>query len=188
MDLSHPDDSYLGSDLSYPLSTSSYPTLWTIRTQQIMTQNVQNKQTFTPFILVIIMCRVRIVQRVGYELVESGYETTGTQNVTYLHFFAVIIIVAFIDSIVTLPPLSSPLEKTENPSTAGYILRENRTLKPHDFSIIKLNLNQMEQVENFVQGIEDSVKRDLQSSILINGKIKAGRRTSYKFGEDVRNF
>lgn len=105
-----------------------------------------------------------------------------------MHFFAVIIIVVFIDSIVTLPPLSPPLEKTENPSTAGYILRENHTLKPHDSSIIKMNLIQMEQVENFVQGTEDEVKIDLQSSILINGKIKAGRRTSYKFDEDVRNF
>ena len=43
----------------------------------------------------------------------------------------------------------------------------------------------MEQVENFVQGIEDKVKSDLQSSILANGKIKAGRRTSYKFDKDV---
>ena len=150
--------------------------------------------------LVILICWVQIVQRVGYELVESGhkrlrlgkkhprYETTGTQNVTYLHFSAVIIIIAFIGSIVTLPPLSSPLEKTENPSTAGYILRQNHTLKPHDSNIIKMNLNQMEQVENFVQGIEDKVKIDLPSSILINGKIKAGRRTSHKFDEDVRNF
>ena len=39
-DLSYPDDSYPGSDVSYPLSISSYPTLWSIRTQQIMTQNV----------------------------------------------------------------------------------------------------------------------------------------------------
>ena len=29
------------------------------------------------------------------------------------------------------------------------------------------------------------MKSDLQSSILANGKIKAGRRTSYKFDEDV---
>ena len=37
----------------------------------------------------------------------------------------------------------------------------------------------MEQVENFVQEIKDKVKSDLQSSILANGKIKVGRRTSY---------
>ena len=43
----------------------------------------------------------------------------------------------------------------------------------------------MEQVENSVQEIEDKVKSDLQSSILANGKIKAGRGTSYKFDEDV---
>ena len=77
------------------------------------------------------------------------------------------------------------LEKTENPSTAGYLLRENHILKPHDSSIIKKNLNQMEQVETFVQGIKDKVKSDLLSSVLANGKIKAGRRTSYKFDEDV---
>ena len=71
------------------------------------------------------------------------------------------------------------------PSTAGYLLRENHTSKPQDSSIIKMNLNQMEQVENFVQEIKDKVKSDLQSSILANGKIKAGRRTSYKFEEDV---
>ena len=51
-------------------------------------------------------------------------------------------------------------EKTENSSTVGYLLRENHTLKPHDSSIIKMTLNQMEQVENFVQGIEDKVKSD----------------------------
>ena len=77
------------------------------------------------------------------------------------------------------------MENTENHSTAGYPLRENHTLKPHDSSIITMNLNQMEQVENFVQEIEDKAKSGLQSSILANGKIKAGRRTSYKFDEDV---
>ena len=35
MDLSYP-----GLDVSYPLSISSYPTLWSIRTQQIMTQKI----------------------------------------------------------------------------------------------------------------------------------------------------
>ena len=47
MDLSYPDDScpgsdvsHPGSDVSHPPSISSYPTLWSIRTQQIMTQNV----------------------------------------------------------------------------------------------------------------------------------------------------
>ena len=40
MDLSYPDDSYPGSDVSYVLSISSYPTLRSIRTQQITTQNV----------------------------------------------------------------------------------------------------------------------------------------------------
>jgi len=77
------------------------------------------------------------------------------------------------------------LENTENRSTAGYLLRENHTLKPHDSSITTMNLNQMEQVENFVQEIENKVTSDLQSSILANGQIKAGRRTSYKFDEDV---
>ena len=32
LDLSYRDDSYPGSDVSYPLSISSYPTLWSIRT------------------------------------------------------------------------------------------------------------------------------------------------------------
>ena len=64
-------------------------------------------------------------------------------------------------------------------------MRENHTIKPHDSRMITINLNQMEQVENFVQEIEDKVKSDLQSSILANGKIEAGRRTAYKFDEDV---
>ena len=34
------DLSYADSDVSYPLLTSSYPNLWTISIQQIMTQNV----------------------------------------------------------------------------------------------------------------------------------------------------
>ena len=40
MDLSYPDDLHPGLDVSYVLSISSCPTLWSIRTQQIMTQNV----------------------------------------------------------------------------------------------------------------------------------------------------
>ena len=43
----------------------------------------------------------------------------------------------------------------------------------------------MKQVENFVHESEDKVKGDLQSYILANGKIKASRRTSYRFDEDV---
>ena len=43
MNHSYPDGSYPGSDISYPLSISSYPTLWSIRTQQIITQSVENK-------------------------------------------------------------------------------------------------------------------------------------------------
>ena len=61
-------------------------------------------------------------------------------------------------------------DNTENPSTAGYLLTENHTLKPYDSSIITMNLNQMEQVENSVQEIEDKVKSDLEYSILANGK------------------
>ena len=38
MDVSYPDDSYPGSDVSYPLSVSSYPTFWSIRTQKIVTK------------------------------------------------------------------------------------------------------------------------------------------------------
>ena len=38
--VSYPEDSYPGQDVSYALSISSYPTLWSIRTQKIMTQNV----------------------------------------------------------------------------------------------------------------------------------------------------
>ena len=38
MDLSYSDDSNPGSDVSYPLSISSYPTLWSIRTQQLDTK------------------------------------------------------------------------------------------------------------------------------------------------------
>ena len=74
------------------------------------------------------------------------------------------------------------LENTENPST---LLTENHTLKPYDSSIITMNLNEMEQVKTSVQKIEDKVKSDLQSTILANGKIKAGTRTSHKFDEDV---
>ena len=71
------------------------------------------------------------------------------------------------------------------PQLATDLMRKNHTLKPHDSRMIAMNLNQMEQVENFAQEIEDKVKSDLQSSNLANGKIKAGRRTSYKFDEDV---
>ena len=44
MDLSYPDDLYPGLDVSYPLSASIVPNpVDAIGTQQIMTQNVQNK-------------------------------------------------------------------------------------------------------------------------------------------------
>ena len=58
-------------------------------------------------------------------------------------------------------------DNAENPSTAGYLLTENHTLKPYDSSIITMNLSQIEQIE-----IEDKVKSDLQSSILANRTIE----------------
>ena len=77
------------------------------------------------------------------------------------------------------------LNNAKNPSTAGYFLREDHTLKPHDYTNIKLNLNRIEQVEKSLQQIEEKVKTDLESAVLASGKIKAGRKTSHKFDEDV---
>ena len=42
MDVSYPD-------VSYPLSVGSYPTLWSIRTQEIMTQNVLRQTNYGRF-------------------------------------------------------------------------------------------------------------------------------------------
>ena len=36
-----------------------------------------------------------------------------------------------------------------------------------------------------MQQIEEKVKIDQESAVLSNGKIKAGRRTSHRFNEDV---
>ena len=43
MDVSDPDDSYPDSDVSYPLSVSSYQTLWSIRTHQKTPSNYDTK-------------------------------------------------------------------------------------------------------------------------------------------------
>ena len=77
------------------------------------------------------------------------------------------------------------LDNAKNPSTAGYLLRENHTFKPHDNTVIKMNLNRIEEAEKSLQQIEEKVKIDLESAVLSNGKIKAGRRTSHRFNEDV---
>ena len=77
------------------------------------------------------------------------------------------------------------LDNAKNPSTAGYLLRKNHTLKPHDNTVIKMNLNRIEEAEKSLQQIEEKVKIDLESAVLSNGKIKTGRRTSHRFNEDV---
>ena len=41
-----------------------------------------------------------------------------------------------------------------------------------------MNLNRIEEVEKSLQKIEEKVKIDLESAVLSNGKIKAGRKTS----------
>ncbi|XP_068724248.1 uncharacterized protein [Montipora capricornis] len=77
------------------------------------------------------------------------------------------------------------LDNAKNPSTAGYLLRKNHTLKPHDNTVIKINLNRIEEAEKSLQQIEEKVKIDLELAVLSNGKIKIGRRTSHRFNEDV---
>ena len=44
-----------------------------------------------------------------------------------------------------------------------------------------MNFNRIDQVEKSVQEIEDNVKRDLQSAVFGNGKIKADQKTSLHF-------
>ena len=48
-----------------------------------------------------------------------------------------------------------------------------------------MNLNRIEEVEKSLQQIEEKVKIDLESAVLSNGKIKAGRKTSCRFDEFV---
>ena len=48
-----------------------------------------------------------------------------------------------------------------------------------------MNLNRIEEAEKSLQQIEEKVKIDLESAVLSNEKIKAGRRTSHRFNEDV---
>lgn len=71
------------------------------------------------------------------------------------------------------------LDNANNPSTAGYLLRENHTLKPNDNTVIRMNLNRIEEGEKSSQQIEEIVKIDLESAVLSKGKIKADRRTSH---------
>ena len=86
--------------------------------------------------------RVKIIQISSFPCPACSTRFCGTQNVTYLYFFAVIM-VAFIDIIIAekVKRKTQQLENTENPSTAGHLLRENHALKPHDSSIITMNLN-----------------------------------------------
>ena len=80
---------------------------------------------------------------------------------------------------------SQQLHNRKNPSTAGFLLSENHTLKPHDSSIITMNLNRINQIERSAQEVEEKMKKDLQSAVLASGKIKDGRKTSHKFDEDI---
>ena len=73
----------------------------------------------------------------------------------------------------------------KNPSTAGFLLSENHTLKPHDSSIITMNLNRINQIEKSAQEVKEKMKKDLQSAVLASGKIKDGRKTSHKFDQDI---
>ena len=79
---------------------------------------------------------------------------------------------------------SQQLHNRKNPSTAGFLLSENHTLKPHDSSIITMNLNRINQIEKSAQEVEEKMKKDLQSAVLASGKIKDGRKTSHKFSDE----
>lgn len=85
----------------------------------------------------------------------------------------------------TVKRKTQQLDNTKNHSTAGYLLRENHTLKPHDSSIISMNINRIDELEKSVEKIENKVKSDLNLAFLSNGKIKTGRRTSKKFDEEI---
>ena len=65
------------------------------------------------------------------------------------------------------------LDNANNPSTAGYLPRENHTLKPHDNIRYKNELKSNPRGGKSLQQIEEKVKIDLESAVLSNGKIKA---------------
>ena len=50
------------------------------------------------------------------------------------------------------------LDNANNPSTAGYLLRENHTLKPHDNTVIKMNLNRIEEAENLCNKLRKKLR------------------------------
>ena len=50
------------------------------------------------------------------------------------------------------------LDNANNPSTAGYLLRENHTLKPHDNTVIKINLNRIEEAENLCNKLRKKLR------------------------------
>ena len=72
------------------------------------------------------------------------------------------------------------LDNAKTPSTAGYLLRENHTLKSRDNTVIKMNLNRIEEVEKSSQQSEEKVKIDLELNQLLSAmeKLKVAEKPS----------
>lgn len=77
------------------------------------------------------------------------------------------------------------LMNAKDPSGAGYLLREEHILRPHDSSIARMNLERIQTIEATIKTLEHAVKGDLDSTIHVSGRVKTGRKTAHDFDEGI---
>ena len=77
------------------------------------------------------------------------------------------------------------IKSVKDPSQAGFLLRENHVLKPHDSATIRQNLLRIENIETSLKKLEKDLKEHLETTIHSSGRILTGRKTAHDFDEDA---
>ena len=75
------------------------------------------------------------------------------------------------------------LKSVKDPSKAGFLLRDNHTLKPHDSTTIKQNILLLNKVETSIDDFEMNMKQHLQKTIHSSGRVLTGHKTAHDFDE-----
>lgn len=75
------------------------------------------------------------------------------------------------------------LKSVKDPSKAGFLLRENHILKPHDSTTITQNMLHIKRVETSIETLQKNLKEHLERTIHSSGRVLTGHKTAHDFDE-----
>lgn len=74
------------------------------------------------------------------------------------------------------------IQSEKDPSQAGYILRENHVLKPHDSETIRQNIIHIDDLQNSINKIEKELKEHLKKTThSLSERVLTGHKTAHEF-------